>query len=250
MRVGIIGCGSIGSFVAEWLSKANDFELVSIFDIDYEKALKLSEKLKVNTARNIDEFLEKDMDIVIEAASQQAVLEYAEKILRSGKDLIVLSVGAFADNEFYKRIKNLATKLGRRIIIPSGALAGVDAIRAIANYIDKVVLTTRKSPSSFGVCKKGIIFKGNAREAVKLFPRNLNVGATLGITVGFDKVEVIAISEEVNENIHEIIAKGKFGEIRIIVKNRRMEYNPRTSYLAALSVIKTLENLKSPIVIG
>ena len=250
MRVGIIGCGSIGSFVAEWLSKANDFELVSIFDIDYEKALKLSEKLKVNTARNIDEFLEKDMDIVIESASQQAVLEYAEKILRSGKDLIVLSVGAFADNEFYKRIKNLATKLGRRIIIPSGALAGVDAIRAIANYIDKVVLTTRKSPSSFGVCKKGIIFKGNAREAVKLFPRNLNVGATLGITVGFDKVEVIAISEEVNENIHEIIAKGKFGEIRIIVKNRRMEYNPRTSYLAALSVIKTLENLKSPIVIG
>ncbi len=250
MRVGIIGCGSIGSFVAEWLSKANDFELVSIFDIDYEKALKLSEKLKVNAARNIDEFLEKDMDIVIEAASQQAVLEYAEKILRSGKDLIVLSVGAFADNEFYKRIKNLATKLGRRIIIPSGALAGVDAIRAIANYIDKVVLTTRKSPSSFGVCKKGIIFKGNAREAVKLFPRNLNVGATLGITVGFDKVEVIAISEEVNENIHEIIAKGKFGEIRIIVKNRRMEYNPRTSYLAALSVIKTLENLKSPIVIG
>lgn len=250
MRVGIIGCGSIGSFVAEWLSKANDFELVSIFDIDYEKALKLSEKLKVNAARNIDEFLEKDMDIVIESASQQAVLEYAEKILRSGKDLIVLSVGAFADNEFYKRIKNLATKLGRRIIIPSGALAGVDAIRAIANYIDKVVLTTRKSPSSFGVCKKGIIFKGNAREAVKLFPRNLNVGATLGITVGFDKVEVIAISEEVNENIHEIIAKGKFGEIRIIVKNRRMEYNPRTSYLAALSVIKTLENLKSPIVIG
>jgi len=250
MKVGIIGCGSIGSFVAEWLSKANDFELVSIFDIDYEKALKLSEKLKVNAARNIDEFLEKDMDIVIEAASQQAVLEYAEKILRSGKDLIVLSVGAFADNEFYKRIKNLATKLGRRIIIPSGALAGVDAIRAIANYIDKVVLTTRKSPSSFGVCKKGIIFKGNAREAVKLFPRNLNVGATLGITVGFDKVEVIAISEEVNENIHEIIAKGKFGEIRIIVKNRRMEYNPRTSYLAALSVIKTLENLKSPIVIG
>lgn len=250
MRVGIIGCGSIGSFVAEWLSKANDFELVSIFDIDYEKALKLSEKLKVNAARNIDEFLEKDMDIVIEAASQQAVLEYTEKILRSGKDLIVLSVGAFADNEFYKRIKNLATKLGRRIIIPSGALAGVDAIRAVADYIDKVVLTTRKSPSSFGVCKKDIIFKGNAREAVKLFPRNLNVGATLGITVGFDKVEVIAISEEVNENIHEIIAKGKFGEIRIIVKNRRMEYNPRTSYLAALSVIKTLENLKSPIVIG
>lgn len=250
MKVGVIGCGSIGSFVAKWLSKVDGFELVSIFDIDREKALRLAEELKVNVAKDIDEFLERDMDVVVEAASQQAVFDYAEKVLRSGKDLIVLSVGAFANEEFYSKIKSLAAKLGRKIFIPSGALAGVDAIRAVADYVEEVILVTRKSPSNFGVSKKGVIFEGNAREAARLYPRNLNVAATLGIAIGFDKVRVVAVAEDVDENIHEVIAKGKFGEIRITVKNRRMEDNPRTSYLAALSVIKTLETIRRSIVIG
>jgi len=249
MKVGIIGCGSIGGFVAKWLSKADDFELVSIFDIDREKALRLAEKLKVNVAKNIDEFLKRDMDIVIEAASQQAVFDYTEKILMSGKDLIVLSVSAFANEEFYSKIKSLAAKLGRKIFIPSGALAGVDAIKAMADYVEEVILITRKSPSSFDG-EKGVIFEGTAKDAARLYPRNLNVAATLGITVGFDKVKVTAIAEDVDENIHEIIAKGKFGEIKITVKNRKMEDNPKTSYLAALSVIKTLENIKSNIIVG
>ena len=250
MKVGIVGCGAIGSFVARWLSKADGFELVSIFDTDREKALKLSKELKINAAKDIDDFLKKDMDVVVEAASQQAVFDYAEKILKSGKDLIVLSVGAFADEEFYDKIKNLAIKLGRRVYIPSGALAGIDAIRSVADYVEEVILVTRKNLSSFGVSEKGIVFEGNARKAARLFPRNLNVAATLGIAVGFDKVKVVAIAEEVEENIHEIIARGKFGEIKITVKNRKMEDNPKTSYLAALSVIKTLENIKDSIVVG
>ncbi len=250
MKVGIVGCGAIGSFVARWLSKANGFELVSIFDIDREKALKLSKELKINAAKYIDDFLKNDMDVVVEAASQQAVFDYAEKVLISGKDLIVLSVGAFADEEFYDKIRDLAIKLRRRIYIPSGALAGIDAIRAVADYVEEVILVTRKNPSSFGVSEKGVIFEGNAKEAARLYPRNLNVASTLGIAVGFDKVKVVAIAEEVEENIHEIVAKGRFGEIRIIVKNRKMDDNPKTSYLAALSVIKTLENIKGSIVVG
>jgi len=250
MKVGIVGCGAIGSFVARWLSKANGFELVSIFDIDREKALKLSKELKINAAKDIDDFLKNDMDVVVEAASQQAVFDYAEKVLISGKDLIVLSVGAFADEEFYDKIRYLAIKLGRRIYIPSGALAGIDAIRAVADYVEEVILVTRKNPSSFGVCEKGVIFEGNAKEAARFYPRNLNVASTLGIAVGFDKVKVVAIAEEVEENIHEIVAKGRFGEIRIIVKNRKMDDNPKTSYLTALSVIKTLENIKGSIVVG
>ena len=77
------------------------------------------------------------------------------------------------------------------------------------------------------MCKKGVIFEGNAKEAAKLYPRNLNIAATLGIAVGFDKVEVVAIAEDINENIHEVIARGKFGEIRVIVKNRNIEKNPK-----------------------
>jgi aspartate dehydrogenase len=250
MKVGIIGCGSVGSFVARWLNGESRFELVSIFDINRERTMRLSEELKVNVAKDIDEFLKSNMDVVVEAASQQAVLNYAERVLKSGKDLIILSVGALAEDDFYDKIKALADELGRRIFIPSGALAGVDAVRAVASYIEEVILTTRKNPSSFGVDEKGIIFEGDARKAAKLYPKNLNVAATLGVVAGFDKVKVVAIAEEVSENVHEIVAKGKFGEIKIAVRNRKMENNPKTSYLAALSVIKTLENIKGNIVVG
>lgn len=250
MKVGIIGCGSVGSFVARWLNDEDGFELVSIFDINRERAMRLSEELKVNVAKDIDEFLKSNMDVVVEAASQQAVLNYAERVLKSGKDLIILSVGALAEDGFYDKIKALANELGRRIFIPSGALAGVDAVRAVADYIEEVILTTRKNPLSFGVGEKGIIFEGDARKAAKLYPKNLNVAATLGVVAGFDKVKVVAIAEEVSENVHEMVVRGKFGEIRIAVRNRKMENNPKTSYLAALSVIKTLENIKGNIVVG
>lgn len=248
MKVGIIGCGSIGSFIARWLSKSKEFKLTCVFDIELDKAERLAREVKTNFARNIDEFLKYEMDIVVESASQQAVFDYAEKIIKAGKDLIVLSVGAFANEEFYNKIRELASKYGRKIYIPSGALAGVDAISSLAGHVEEVKLTTRKNPASFNG-KYGVLFEGNARDAVKLYPRNLNVAATLGLAVGFDKVKVKVIAEDVKENIHEVFVKGKFGEIKIVTKNKKMEENPRTSYLAAFSVIKILKDLKDSIVI-
>jgi len=77
MKVGIIGCGSIGSFIARWLSKSKEFKLTCVFDIELDKAERLAREVKTNFARNIDEFLKHEMDIVVESASQQAVFDYA-----------------------------------------------------------------------------------------------------------------------------------------------------------------------------
>ncbi len=248
MRVGIIGCGAIGSFVARWIKNSRDFELVCIFDV--RDVSNFADELGVKYTNDIREFLENDIDVVVESASQKAVFDYAEDVLKSGKDLIVMSVGAFADIEFYKRICDLAERLGRRIYIPSGAIAGIDALSALADYIDEVELVTRKSGESFGVDVKGLLFEGDAREGARLYPRNLNVAVTLGLAVGFEKVRVKAVAEDIDVNVHEIRARGSFGELEIVVKNRRMEENPKTSYLAPLSVIRTLKKIKSNVVIG
>ncbi len=248
MMAAVIGCGAIGSFVARWLCERG--KLASLYDADRERALKLSRALGVPAAKTFEEFLKCDADIVVEAASQQAVREYAERVLKAGKDMLVMSVGTFADREFYERIRGLAARLGRRIYVPSGALAGIDALTAVADIADEVILTTRKSPSSLGVDRRGVIFEGSAREAARRFPRNMNVAAILGLAVGFEKVRCRIIADDVEENVHEMVARGGFGEIRIEVRNKKMRENPRTSYLAALSVIKTLQNLESSVVMG
>ncbi len=247
MKVSILGCGAVGSFVARWVSGEEGFELACVFDTDRGKSERLSQELGTIAAVDVDEFLELEADIVVEAASQRAVLDYAESILKSGKDLIALSAGAFADERFYDRVKNLAAELGRKVFIPSGALAGIDAVKAVAEYTDTLTLVTRKL--DFGVKERGKVFDGNAREAAKLFPRNLNVAATLGVAAGFDRVRVIAVSEDIDENVHEITAVGRFGGLHITVKNRRMDDNPKTSYLAALSVVRVLKDINSSVVV-
>jgi aspartate dehydrogenase len=246
VKVGVLGYGAVGRFVAKWLHERG--WLVAIYDVD-KKALEKAEELGFRISRTIEDFLNVEMNVVVEAASQRAVYEYAEKILRSGRDVVILSAGALADEKFYEKIKSVAEEEGRRIYVPSGAIAGVDAIRAVADQLDRVVLITRKSPESLGVDEEGIVFEGSVRDAVRLFPRNLNVAATLGLAAGFSKVKVCVMADRVDANIHEIFAFGSFGEIRIVIKNRKLRENPKTSVLAALSVIRTVESIAGCVVI-
>jgi len=231
VNVSILGCGAIGSFVAKWLREKN--WLASLYDANHERALELSKTLGVSAAKTFEEFLKYDADIVVEAASRQAVRDHAESILVSGKDMLVMSVGAFADSEFYDKIRRLAERLGRRIYMPSGAIAGIDALAAVAETVDEVILTTRENPSSLDVEREGAIFEGNGREAAKNFPRNANVAAILSLVVGFEKVRCKVIADNTEENVHEIVARGKFGEIRIEVRNRKMPEKPKDKFLSS-----------------
>ncbi len=246
VRVGIIGCGSIGSAVASSLENS------AVFDIDYRKALEVAEKCNAIAVKSFEELMEHKPEIVLEAASQEAVRMYAERVVERA-DLVVMSAGAFADVQFFQRVVDKAKKNLRCIVIPSGAIAGIDAIKAVAEHIEEVVLTTRKNPRSLGIemDEERTIFEGDVFKAVKLYPKNINVASVLGIAAGFEKVKVRIISDPaVSENVHQIVARGEFGEIRIEVRNRQIPDNPKTSYLAALSAIKALKDLRSGMVIG
>jgi aspartate dehydrogenase len=255
LKIGLIGCGAIGSTIARAVDKDRRIYLEALYDIDFEKAVKLSKSLKFgpDVAKDFEEFLSYDWKLAVEAASQEAVKDYSSKILEKG-DLMIMSVGAL-DSKLYKEIYQVAEKYGRRIYIPSGAIAGVDAVKAASlGRIYEVELVTTKNPRSLGLESKErkIVYKGNARNAAKLYPKNINVCMTLSLaSIGANKVKVKIISDpSVESNTHEIYVKGEFGKLETKVENVPLPENPKTSHLAALSAIKTLQKIVEPVQIG
>ncbi|MEM0364373.1 MAG: aspartate dehydrogenase [Candidatus Nitrosocaldus sp.] len=258
-KVGLIGCGTIGSEIAVAIdsSKVNA-ELVAVYDAYMERAYTLVNRLntKPMIADSIDALLASDTELIVEAASQQAVKDYAKSIVEHGKDIMLMSVGALLDDMFYAELCELLERHGRTLYLPTGAIAGIDAIRSVRHMLKEVTLTTTKHPRALmgapffkehrvnlnGLKKARVIYRGYAREAVRLFPANVNVAAILSIAgVGADKTKVRIVADpRARRNIHEIHAKGEFGELYFKVSNLPSPSNPKTSYLAVLSAIECL----------
>lgn len=247
MKIGIIGYGNIGKAIIKSIKEGKiKCEIGGVFDIRKD-----IEKEDFKFFSNFSEFLKQDFDIVVECASQDAVRDYALDVLKSNKNLVIMSVGALSDEELLEKLKQEAEKRNLKIYIPSGAIVGIDGIKAAnLSEIEEVSLTTRKNPKSLpkefldeNLTNEKIIYEGNAKEAVKKFPFNINVAATLSlIGIGFEKTKVKIIADpKVSENIHEIRIKGKFGEILTIARNVPSPENPKTSYLASLSAIALLK---------
>lgn len=271
-KVALIGCGTIGTILARAIDRgeAGEIELAWLYDLKPEKSAALAKKLRSEPrlAKNATEiFADKSTDLVVEAASQLAVEQYSLDALKSNKDLMVMSVGAFGDEKLLERVKAEARRVGRRIFVPSGAILGVDGIKAVAlGGIERATLTTRKPPKALAysayVKQKGmklaklrkplVVYEGPAREAVKAFPESVNVAATLSLVgVGFDKTRVRIVADpKLDRNVHEIKVQGKAGEFVTEARNVPSPDNPRTSYLAALSAIRALRNLTETMRVG
>jgi len=257
MRIGLLGCGNIGRILAEAIDRGKiNYKLVVVFDQDVRKAHKLVTSL-AHKPRVTEKFngLLQDTDFIVEAASQEAVKGYGIKIVESGKDMMIMSVGAFADDEFRDNFLQAASRNNCRIYIPSGAIAGLDGIKAArVGEVELVRLTTRKPPTELGVevDKETVLYVGPAKEGISRFPKNVNVAAALSLVgVGFDRtvLEIIA-DPHLDKNVHEIYVKGEFGELKVRVDNLPSQYNPKTSYLAALSAVAMLKEMNSNFRVG
>ncbi len=267
MNICIIGGGFIGSTIARELEKMEEIEAVYIVDKYKERAEELAEDCKkVRYAPNLEAALP-DVGLVVESATQEAVKEYAPTVLRSGTDLVVLSVGAFVDREFWQECRTLAEENDCRLYIPSGAVAGTDGLNsASVGRIDEVILISYKPPSALRdveyLQKKGIdldaidratvVFNGHAEDAVRHFPRNINVAATISLTgEGFERTRIRIVADpNIRRNIHRLIVKGEFGELECNARNLPSKENPRTSILAAFSAISTVKKIVGHVWIG
>jgi aspartate dehydrogenase len=239
-KVGIIGCGAIGTLIAEAVErKLVVCDELILYDYNVEKAEKLKSSLRfpVTVVASLEEMLRLKPKVIVEAASQQAVREYASRIISEAINLIVMSTGALLDLDVQSS----------KLHVPSGAIGGLDALSSAALAgIDEVVLTSRKNPRALDLNNKEakIVYEGTAEEAARLYPREMNVAATLALTVKPAKVKVQVISDPaVQRNTHEFRVKWRFGEMFLRFANEPHPENLRTSALAAWSAIRLLQTL-------
>lgn len=254
MRVLLVGAGSLGSSIARGLAKMPDVKL-AIFDVDLRRSRALAQETSAAAPDVLDMAIQ-EAQLVIEAASQEALREVAPRVVGAGLPLIALSVGALVDDEFLADLTRLATARGGRVHVPSGAIAGLDALRAAAEAgLDEVTLVTAKPPAGFGLAdlrEPRVLFEGSAREAVQKYPKNVNVAAALSLAgLGFERTRVRVVADPaLTANTHTIVAKGAFGRLECRVENQPSPDNPASSYLAALAVLALVRRLLSPLSVG
>jgi len=291
IRVGVVGCGAIGSEICKAIDGSkleSELELRFLVDNHPERIERLCESLKRKPeiikydSTGLEEILEA-VDLVVECASQAAVREFVVPALRQGKDAMILSVGALlCEPGLFEEVERLSGTKGCKVYIPSGAVAGVDGLKSAAGLggtgggggdggsgVRSVELTTRKPPRGFEgnkyVKQQGInlasikqgkraetLFEGSAREAVRHFPENVNVAASLslaGLGPEATRVRIVADPSAVR-NVHEVEVLGEFGRLFVRVENVPSRANPKTSFLAALSAIATLRGILSPLRVG
>lgn len=263
--VGIVGCGAIGQAL---LRAGNGGELPFRFS-GVASRTEAAARAFLATLRNtpppyldLAALIERS-DLVVETAGGHAVPALAEQTFGAGKDLLVISVGALLE---HPEILEQAHRTGNRLIIPSGAIAGLDGIKgACMGRVDFVRLTSRKPPralegapyltargiSMLGVEEERELFSGTAREACKGFPDNLNISAAVSLAgIGPDLTQVrIIVVPGLQRNCHDIEVEGEFGRLAVHIENIPSE-NPRTGRLTALSVLRTILDATSPVRIG
>jgi len=258
-RIGIIGCGAMGSEIAEYLSKnlRDKSKVTAICDINSQRAKELSEKIKPPPiVTTIDDLINKS-DLIIETASPWVSGDIAAKADSFKKDVLIMSTGGLLKKP---RLIEKINSGHSYIHISSGAICGLDGLKsAKIGAIKSVTLTTRKPLKGLAsspylkeknidiekIDKETLIYSGTAREAIRYFPQNINVAVTLSICgIGADRTSVrIFTSPGYTKNTHEIEVKGEFGSFWTKTENVPSRDNPKTSELAIFSAIAKIKEI-------
>jgi aspartate dehydrogenase len=228
MKIALIGCGAIGS----WIEDRLDSKPVIVRRGDVLPMV----------------------DIVVEVAGHGALAQYGAAALQQGSDLVIASIGALADDALWQSLQQAAT--GGKILLPAGAVAGIDALAAARlGGLDSVRYSSRKPPASLSdtlpLDRESIVFEGNARDAALKFPKNANVAATIALAgVGFEQTEVRIIADPaITQNVHVLEASGAFGSFSMTIAGRPLPGNPKSSSLTAMSLLRCIRNRQSSIVL-
>lgn len=255
MRIGIVGTGAIGTEVAKAAATMERVSAIVVHDVRPEAVSALTGQVPDAVAVDTLEALVDQVDLVVETATVEAARTIVPQALTAGRDVLMMSIGAFVDDAFHDEMRRLAADHGARIWLPSGAVAGIDGVRAGAIAgLKSVTLVTTKPPAGLGVevDQWTVLFSGSAREAIARYPKNVNVAVCLSLVgLGADETNVQVVADPLaTHNQHKIIAEGAFGRIRVEVENLPHPDNPKTSFLASLSAIATLHRILDPIQIG
>ncbi len=267
VRLGILGCGAIGSGIAKstLTDLKQSYRLTGLLDKDPQKALDLQKAVHSrNLVKKDIHALVRSCDLMVEAVDSPWTKSLIRTALEAKKTVLAMSVGKLLHA---RELFTLAQRQGVSILIPSGAIAGIDAIKSASlTRLSKILLTTRKPLKGLqntpylkhkgvklsAIRKETVVFEGPVAKAVKHFPRNINVAATLALATGLNKRLKVRLmtSPAYRSNSHEIEVIGEFGRLITRTENTISPDNPKTSYLAVLSGVQTLKDFCSGVKVG
>lgn len=264
LPLALVGCGGLGSIIAKEIHAGNagPYYLSSVMGSHgSEHALAMGEQYGSNVCQNIVEILRFKPRYIIEAATADVLKTIAIPALQNGADIIVLSAGALADENFVTEACAVAEAHGGIIHVAGGAIGGFDIAQAAMLAGDlSCSMITEKHPNAFKEVKYlndkvlppdsiETIYCGSAMTAIDLFPQNVNVMSAMGFaSVGIDNLNATVKSNPFcKTNSHKIYLEGQFGNATFEIQTKPSPTSPRSSALAAYSVVSLLKKLSSTI---
>jgi aspartate dehydrogenase len=264
LRLVFIGFGAINSRVADLLTARNALvDLVAVATKD-DPAERARIPASVPFLASPSELAALKPGLVIEAAGRAAIDAWAPAALAAAPAMIIASTSAFCDDALLPRLAGIAEQHGSRILIPSGAIGGVDALAgaavlgldAVTHRIVKPPVAWKGTPAEglldlSSLTQRTVFFEGTAREAASLYPQNANATVVTSLAgIGLDRTRVELIADPaVRLNGHTITAEGAFGRMTIVLENNPLATNPKSSELTALSLVRQIEQQTRPVAI-
>jgi len=260
VKIALIGNGAIAKLLAAFCAQRSNIDIVGALGLRADTNAVGAYPLVYTLA----DLLALKPDLIVECAGHAAVQAYAAPVLDAGLDLIIVSTGSLADAALWQTVKAAADRSSGKIRLPAGALPGVDALSAAKLAgLTKVTLRSAKPPAAWkgtpaeqshdldSIRRATVIFSGTAREAALAFPKNANVAATTALAgMGFEDTTVMLVADPlVTQNVHRLEVEGAFGAMSLEIQANPSPDNPKTSHMAALSIMRLLENEAASIVI-
>ena len=259
-QIGLIGFGAIGRDLSGRLVREGHAVTVLVRPGSASRAAIPS---AVQAVGSTEELIASGTTLVVEAAGQAALASLAPGLLAAGLTVVAASTGSLGDAALFERLEAAARRGGSRLIVPAGALGGLDYLAALRGDPDAAIrYTSRKPPAAWreelaaagqdaaALTGAVVLFEGTAAEAARLYPRNLNAGLTVALAAAPTPVTVRVVADPaVVLNTHEIEAESTLGTALMRFANRPSPANPKSSALTAASLAAAVRRLLEPVVL-
>jgi aspartate dehydrogenase len=270
LRVALLGGGTIGRLILEHGRRGGlrGIEIVGVAGRGpASRGAALAREFAVPYVPDRAGLLGLRPQVVLEAASHEAVREHLVELLSRGLSVVVLSAGALADDSLRQAAEAAANASGATMYVPSGGIGGLDALKtACLAGVDEASIQVAKPPAAWkgipyveakrvaldGLDRPVTLFEGTARQGVPHFPQNVNIAAVLALGgIGLDRTVLKVVADPALKlNTHTIRVKGRSGTFTVVLENVPAPENPKTSWLACYSAIAALQALGSRVRIG
>ena len=260
-KFGIVGCGFLGNIVADaWKNGLlEDYELIGVTSRSRSSSEATAAKVGCKVCDSVDELLALEPEYIVETASVEAVRAMAVPVLRRGVNLVVISIGAFADLAFYEEVKQAAKEGGTKVHLASGAIGGFDVLQTVTLMAEAQKLSEKAGIETYTGAKgfrntpvwadhlltdteKTTVFTGNAKEAIATFPRRVNVAVATSLATTGPEITGVTMHSVPGWVGDDHCITAEIEGVKAVV-----DICSSTSAIAGWSVVALLRNLSSPV---